>query len=805
MAGILNILGSYSDRELKKINPIVDKIELLESEYKSLSDSRLRDKTLEFKKRLDNGETVDNILPEAFAAVREAAFRVLGMRHYRVQLIGGIVLHQGRIAEMKTGEGKTLVATLPAYLNALKGAGVHVITTNDYLAKRDRDEMGQVHEFLGLTTGVIIHDMKPQERKAQYDCDVVYGTNSEFGFDYLRDNMVKNKEERVQRGLNYCIVDEVDSILIDEARTPLIISGEGEKSSVLYKTVDKFVKTLEEELHYEVDKKGKAVVLTEDGVVYLEKTFGIENYADLENRELQHHITQSLRANYTMHLNKDYIVKKGEIYIVDEFTGRVMEGRRFSEGLHEAIEAKEGVKIQKQSKTLATITLQNYFRMYNKLAGMSGTAVTEELEFQEIYKLDVIAIPTNRPVQRIDYNDVVYKTLRGKYNAIVEEIIEAHENGQPVLVGTSNIQKSEDVSYLLKRRGIKHYVLNAKHHEKEAKIVEKAGEKGAITIATNMAGRGTDIKISDEVKNNGGLKIIGTDRHESRRIDNQLRGRAGRQGDPGSSKFFISLQDELIKRFMGERYETMFSKLDLSEDMPLESKMVSKAVENSQKNIEGDNFEIRKNLIGFDDVVNRQRLVIYEERNLVLDEGDVSSHIKSMIKFVVEDMVKNYLNTFVKNSNFKKENEENIRSLIVFIKDFGVEHELINTETLERLSIKEIIELLEEVFLNKYEEVRSSYEEEIFLSLESGILLTNVDEKWIDHIDNMEHLKQGIKLRAYKQVDPVREFQVESSEAFYEMVNSIKKDTISHIMKLAPKITKEEEELSEDMVLEQEI
>lgn len=787
MEGFLNIIKNYSERELKRINPIINKVESLEEEISLLSDLDIRNKTVEFKERINNGETLESILPEAFAVVREAAFRVLGMKHYRVQLIGGVVLHQGRIAEMKTGEGKTLVATLPSYLNALTGKGVHIITTNDYLAKRDRDEMGKVHEFLGLNVGVILHDMEPHERRAQYASDIVYGTNSEFGFDYLRDNMATKKEERVQRGLNYCIVDEIDSILIDEARTPLIISGEGGKPTKFYITVDRFVKSLKKNKDYEVDRKGKAVILTESGIEKLEKVFNIKNYADLENRELQHHITQALRANYTMHLNKDYIIKKGEILIVDEFTGRVMEGRRFSEGLHEAIEAKEGVKIQSESKTLATITLQNYFKMYNKLSGMSGTAVTEETEFQEIYGLDVIVIPTNKPVRRVDHKDIVYKTLKGKYKAIIEDIISCHEKGQPVLVGTSSIQKSEDISYLLKRRGIKHYLLNAKNHEKEAKIIEMAGEKGAITIATNMAGRGTDIKITDEVKALGGLRVIGTDRHEAKRIDNQLKGRSGRQGDVGSSQFYISLEDELLKVFEVDRFNTLFGVHELPEDKPIENKHIDKAIENAQKNVEGDSFEVRKNLIGFDDVLNKQRLVIYDQRNIVLDEGDISSYIEDMISSVAKDMVDEHLILIEgeDNKNEKQLFEKNLKKLILFLKDFGVEGEDISFENLKECSQEVISEKIKNAIELIYKDIKESFElEEAFLTKEREILLSNVDEKWIDHLDNMEHLKQGIKLRSYRQQDPVREFQIESSDAFNEMIRSIKYSTIKDIIKI---------------------
>ncbi|MEG0308859.1 MAG: preprotein translocase subunit SecA [Clostridium sp.] len=801
MVGILDILGTYSERELKSVYKIVDKIESFHDELKSFSDIELKEKTIEFKERLGIGESLDNLLPEAFAVVREASSRVLSMKHYRVQLIGGVILHQGRIAEMKTGEGKTLVATLSSYLNALTGEPVHIITTNDYLAKRDRDEMGRVHEFLGLTVGVILHEMKPDERRQQYNCDIVYGTNSEFGFDYLRDNMAVKKEKRVQRGLEYCIVDEIDSILIDEARTPLIISGEGEKSTELYVIADKFVKSLKKNVDYEIDRGGRSAVLTDAGIELLEKKFNIENYSDMENRDIQHHIAQALKANYTMELNKDYISKKGEIFIVDGFTGRVMEGRRFSEGLHQAIEAKEGVKIQKESKTLATITLQNYFRMYTKLSGMSGTAITEDLEFQEIYGLDVIAIPTNKPVARVDELDFVYKTLTSKYNAIIEDIVSCNKKGQPILVGTSNIQKSEDISYLLKRRGIKHYVLNAKNHEKEASIVEKAGQFGAITIATNMAGRGTDIKLDPEVVTLGGLRVIGTDRHEARRIDNQLRGRSGRQGDVGSSRFYLSLQDDLFKVYEADRFNSLFGRMELPEDTPIERRLVSKIVENAQKNVEGNSFETRKNLIGFDDVINKQRLVIYDERNFVLDNGDVSQYIKDMVEFVSKDMVKNHLEANIgENDDYEEIYESNMRDLIVFARGLGIEKEEIDLEILIYEDVDKVQKIFNETIMDMYKSLEESFvveqtlndDEEVekqdkineeFKNFERGILLSVVDEKWVDHIDNMEHLKEGIKLRAYRQVDPVVEFKMESSEAFEDMVKSVKYSVVKEVIK----------------------
>ncbi|SHK08619.1 preprotein translocase subunit SecA [Hathewaya proteolytica DSM 3090] len=772
MKGMIGIFeNNYSRRELKKIEPIVDKIESLEGKYCELSDEELRGKTQEFRDRLKSGEKMDSLLPDIFATVREAAFRVLNKKHYRVQLIGGVVLSQGRIAEMKTGEGKTLVATLPAYLNAIEGRCVHIITTNDYLAKRDRDEMGRVHEFLGLTVGVILNEMSPDVRREQYKCDIVYGTNSEFGFDYLRDNMAKTKSERVQRELGFCIVDEVDSILIDEARTPLIISGEGKKPSKYYITVNEFAKKLKKNVEFEIDRDGKGIALTDSGIKKLEKYFGVENYADYENRDLQHHVTQALRAHFTMHLNKDYIVRKGEIMIVDEFTGRVMEGRRFSEGLHEAIEAKEGVKINKESKTLATITIQNYFRMYQRLSGMSGTAATEENEFQEIYGLDVICIPTNKPVSRVDHKDRVFKYLSDKYDAIIEDIITHHENGQPILVGTSSIQKSEDISYLLKRRGIKHYLLNAKNPEKEAKIVENAGKAGAITIATNMAGRGTDIKLDDESRAAGGLRIIGTDRHEARRIDNQLKGRSGRQGDVGSSQFYVSLQDDLFRVYDSEVFNAVFGKLNIPEHDEIHHKAVFNAIETAQKNIEGNNFETRKNIIGYDDVVNKQRLVIYEQRNMVLDNDNVHDSIISIIKNVINDLYNR--------CNNGEESSKVIKKYVQLLSKYNITSEKITEEKLMAMKKEDIVPYVQEVTLNKYNNIVENY---ALYEKEKSILLKNVDEKWIEYLDSMEFLKEGIRLKSYRQQDPVREFQIESSAEFNEMISCIQRETVKELL-----------------------
>lgn len=776
MSNLLDVFGDYSAREIKRVMPLIKKIESYDKEMSKLTDEELRNKTELFKFKLQNGKTLEDILPEAFAVVREAGHRVLKMKHYEVQLIGGIILHQGRIAEMKTGEGKTLVSTLSAYLNALTGKGVHIVTTNDYLAKRDRDEMGQIHEFLGLSVGVILHDMEPEERRAAYNMDITYGTNNELGFDYLRDNMALSKEERVLRPLNYVIVDEIDSILIDEARTPLIISGEGGEPSETYFAADNFVKKLKKDEHFVIDNKVKAVTLTEAGVELCEKEFGIENYADEKNRNIQHHVVQALKANYIMLNNRDYIVNDGEVLIVDEFTGRVMDGRRFSEGLHEAIEAKEGLEVNNESKTLATITLQNYFKLYNKLSGMTGTANTEQLEFREIYNLDVVVIPTNRPIKRVDHNDEVYKTTKAKYYAIVREIAESHEKGQPVLVGTASIEKSEDISALLKRKGIRHYVLNAKNHASEAKIISKAGQKGAVTIATNMAGRGTDIKLAEGVAELGGLKVIGTDRHESRRIDNQLRGRAGRQGDPGSSKFIISLEDDLLAHFMPERSKDLIDKIVTDENAPMESKLMTKAIESAQKAVEANHFAARKNLVGYDDIVNVQRKVIYEERNRVLDGEELKDDILSMLSEVINKMVGEFIN-----DGKEKDFETELKNLILFAEELCIPENKLKFEELKDKSNEEIEEEIFSTACEVYEEADKVLGEEVVRSIEKVALLRTVDEKWIEHIDNMDYLKEGIGLRAFKQVDPVQIFQIESSEVFYEMLYSIKLNTIKNL------------------------
>jgi preprotein translocase subunit SecA len=774
--GILDkVFGSYSERQVKKILPIVDKIEVFDSKMQGLSDDELKGKTQEFKDRLAKGETLDDILPEAFAVCREAAWRVLGMKHYRVQLIGGIVLHQGRIAEMRTGEGKTLVATLPTYLNALSGKGVHVVTVNDYLANRDRDWMGKVYEFLGLTVGVILHDLNNDQRREAYGSDITYGTNNEFGFDYLRDNMVIYKEEKVQRELNFSVVDEVDSILIDEARTPLIISGEGDKSTELYRIADMFVKTLLKEKDFTVDEKAGAVMLTDDGVGKAEKFFGLENYTDAAHMEIQHHVVQALKANYHMRLDKDYIVKDGEIVIVDEFTGRLMEGRRYSDGLHQAIEAKEGVKVQKESKTLATITFQNYFRMYNKLSGMTGTALTEEVEFREIYGLDVVVIPTNKPMIRLDHPDLVYKSEKGKYNAVVEEIAETYKKGQPVLVGTVSIEKSELVSALLKKRGIPHQVLNAKYHDLEAEIVSHAGEVGMVTIATNMAGRGTDIKLGEGVSALGGLKIIGTERHESRRIDNQLRGRSGRQGDPGESRFYVSLEDDLMRIFGSERLQGIVERLGLAEDEAIESKMVTGAIENAQKKVEGNNFDIRKTLLGYDDVMNQQREIIYRQRSQVLEGENLKKQALEMIQNVVFTAVDSHI------SGVEDDFESDLEKLVAYLDEICVPKNAISMDELRDMSNQQIKDAMLDIAMRIYNDKEENFGSEQLREIERVILLRVVDTKWMDHIDNMDHLKQGIGLRAYKQQDPVQAYQFEGSEMFEEMIYNIKIDTVKYL------------------------
>lgn len=748
----------YNAKEIERLQVLVDNIEDYDKEMSRLSNEELKDKTAEFRKRLDQGETLLEILPEAFAVVREATYRVYGIKHYRVQLIGGIVLNLGRIAEMKTGEGKTLVATCPAYLNALTGEGVHIVTSNEYLAKRDCEEMGEIYSFLGLTSGVILHEMDKEKRREIYKNDIVYATNSELGFDYLKDNMITDKEERVQRKLNYVIVDEIDSILIDEARTPLIISGDGDDATDYFVKIDEFVKGLEKDIHYKIDEKIKVVTLTDEGIQKLENHYNIENYANIDNIKLRHHITQSLKANYIMTRDIDYVENKdGEIKIVDTFTGRVMDGRRFSDGLHQAIEAKEDVDIQPENKSLATITLQNYFRMYKKLSGMSGTVVTEEEEFQEIYELDVVVIPTHREIKRIDKEDRVFTNIKDKYYAIIDEIICTHKKGQPVLVGTASIQKSEDISALLKRRNIPHYVLNAKNHMKEAEIIAKAGEIGAITIATNMAGRGTDIKLSDKVKEMGGLKIIGTEKHDSRRVDNQLRGRAGRQGDPGESIFFVSLEDDMIKNFIPEKFKKVLKKLE-SENGEITNSSARKGVENAQKAVESDSYNARKDVIGYDDALNKQREVIYEQRNFVIN----CENLRDEIIRIIENVIKNTI------ENIDFDNYSNIDSKLDKYIDLYKEGDDID------LLIEKVIKNIE-----LYEERHDKSE---FLNECKKILLSNVDEAWMKYLSDIDVVRQGINLRSYKQVNPVQIFIIETSELFNEMTYEIKEKTTIDIL-----------------------
>ena len=842
----MGLFKSYSEKEVKRIMPLVKKINDLEEDIQKLSDSELRNKTSEFKKRLKEGETLDDLLPEAFAVVREASKRVLGMRHFDVQLIGGIILHQGRIAEMKTGEGKTLVATLPVYLNSLTEKGVHVITVNDYLAKRDSEWMGKVYKFLGLTVGLAIAGMNPEQKQKAYNCDVTYGTNNEFGFDYLRDNMVIYKNQLVQRKLNYAIVDEIDSILIDEARTPLIISGRGAQSSDLYKKADNFVRKLtpkviveedvknfeqaedNEKYDYIVDLKAKSASLTQKGIKKAEQEFGLENFNDIENSELVHNVNQALRAHGIMKKDIDYIVKDGEVLIVDEFTGRIMYGRRYNNGLHQAIEAKEHVKIADESKTLATITFQNYFRMYDKLSGMTGTAMTEEAEFEEIYKLDVIEIPTNKPMIRVDHPDTIYKNENAKFRAVIEDIKESHAKGQPVLVGTVSIEKSEKLSKLLAKEGIKHEVLNAKYHEREASIVAQAGKYGAVTIATNMAGRGTDImlggnseflakqemaklqytpelieqsttfnetdnqeildarnkykeleeKFSKEIKEEkekvmaaGGLKIIGTERHESRRIDNQLRGRSGRQGDPGESKFYIGLDDDLMKIFGGDMITNLYNTLGADENMPIQSKMLSKAVENAQKKVEGRNFTIRKNVLQYDDVMNTQREIIYKQRREVLD----GENLKNNIEKIIDNVASNLVDSYTTEDGINKE------ALLQDISTtFGIAS--LNSLNKEKVHSNEVSQELIEAAHSKYDEKEKEFGENVLRELERVVMLKIVDERWMDHIDAMDELKDGIGLRAYGQKDPVVQYRIEGFDMFDQMVADIQLNVVKVLM-----------------------
>lgn len=846
------LFGNYSKREVKRVKPLCNAVIALEETYRKMSDEELKGQTQVLREKLKNGSTLDDILPEAFAVCREASTRVLGMTHFPVQIIGGIILHQGRISEMRTGEGKTLVETLPAYLNALEGKGVHIVTVNDYLARRDSELMGKVFRFLGLTVGLLSQDMENEDRQKAYAADITYCTNNELGFDYLRDNMATYKENRVQRGHNFAIVDEVDSILIDEARTPLIISGPGDKSTELYNVVDKFAKTLQmvkvaetdskedtdelyEEADYIVDEKAKTATLTQNGVRKAEEYFHIDNLTDADNINLQHHINQAIRAHGVMIKDIDYVVKNGEVLIVDEFTGRIMNGRRYNEGLHQAIEAKENVKVERESKTLASVTFQNYFRLYDKLSGMTGTGMTEEEEFREIYKLDVVEIPTNKPVIRKDLPDVVYKTENGKFNAVIEDILKYHEKGQPVLVGTVSIDKSERLSDLLKKNGIKHTVLNAKYHEKEAEIVAQAGKKGAVTIATNMAGRGTDISLGgnaeylakaemrrmqiseeviseasgfadtdderilearetfnkllakykaeikepkEEVLNLGGLVIIGTERHETRRIDNQLRGRAGRQGDPGETRFYLSLEDDLMRLFGGDRLKSWMDKLNVGEDEPIHSRMVTNAIESAQRKVEGRDFGTRKSVLQYDDVMDRQRQIIYDQRNKVLDGDDIRAQIVKMIGQSIEKTVSRYLPTSKHDESWN----------FVGLRDFYLGW-LINDDELDysdaelkQLKAEDIVKTLTEKALSIYEEREKAFGEDMAREIERVVLLKNVDNYWMNHIDAMEELKRGIRLRAYAQRDPVVEYRLEGFDMFDEMIDAIRDDTVKILL-----------------------
>src|SRR5690554_5791277 len=852
------VFGTYSERELKKLDKTVEQILSLETEIQNLSDDALKKKTNEFKDRFKNGEGLNEIMPEAFAVVREASWRVLGMKHFPVQIYGGIILHQGRIAEMKTGEGKTLVATLPAYLNAITGLGVHVITVNDYLAKRDRQWMGKLFEFLGLTVGCVVHGMNNKEKKEAYKADITYGTNNEFGFDYLRDNMVIYKEEMVQRKLYYAIVDEVDSILVDEARTPLIISGKGDKSTSLYGMADSFARTLsyrkldpeetksdpfnreikEETVDYLIDEKAKSIALTDKGTAKAESFFGIENLADVENMETAHHINQAIKARSIMKRDIDYVVQDGEVIIVDEFTGRLMYGRRYSNGLHQAIEAKEGLDVRSESKTLATITFQNYFRMYEKLSGMTGTAKTEEEEFREIYNMDVVEIPTNKPVVRIDNADSVYKTEAGKFKAVVDEIREKHQIGQPILVGTITIERSELLSKMLKKEGIRHEVLNAKQHEREAEIVAQAGRFGSVTIATNMAGRGTDIVLGgnpdhmakDEMKKKGydnevlayvdgffetddqeviearkvyqelvkkhegetrvehekvvqagGLHIIGTERHESRRIDNQLRGRSGRQGDPGSSRFYISLEDDLMRLFAGDRIKGIIDGMNMPEDEPLEHALLTKTIEGAQKKVEGNNFSIRKHVLQYDDVMNKQREIMYGERRKVLEGENLKDHIQEMVRGLVVDNVELY----TRGEKYPEQWDfEGLETYLV--KQFGFRQGIFAGMDIESLTKEDLIDRIMKKSEEAYKVKEAEFGEDQFREIERVVLLQVVDRKWMDHIDAMDQLRQGIGLRAYGQQDPVRAYQIEGFDMFEEMTRSIWEDTVGllyHVVK----------------------
>lgn len=771
---VQRLLGNNTERELKKMWPIVRQINALEDNVSGLSDASLQAKTAEFKQRLADGETLDDLLPEVFAVVREASRRVLGMRHFDVQLLGGMVLHRGNIAEMRTGEGKTLVATLPVYLNALTGKGVHVVTVNDYLATRDSEEMGQVYRFLGLSVGLIVHDLSYEQRRRAYNSDITYGTNNEFGFDYLRDNMVVSKEQMVQRPLHYCIVDEVDSILIDEARTPLIISGPGEKSTELYSTLAGIVARLEKD-DYTMDEKQKTIAPTESGVAKVEKMLGVKNMFDQEHLELNHLVIQALRARFMMHRDKDYVVKNGEIVIVDEFTGRLMFGRRFSDGLHQSIEAKENVKVQGESKTLATITFQNYFRMYDKLGGMTGTAKTEEDEFNKIYKLDVYVIPTNKPAIRKDLPDVIYKTKNAKYRAVVREVLKRHATGQPILVGTTSISQSEILSQLLNKEHVVHNVLNAKFHEMEAEIIKNAGQRDMVTIATNMAGRGTDIKLGDGVAALGGLMIIGTERHESRRIDNQLRGRAGRQGDPGTTQFFLSLEDDLMRIFGSDNIAKFMDRLGMDEDEPITHSMITKSIEKAQKKVENHNFEIRKYVLEYDDVMNQQREVLYGQRRQVL----VADSLRDTILNMVDDIVLSALNKYANEKLYPE--EWDFAGLLQQMEQYFVPKGSVTVEELENLSRPEVQDKLKAIAVHLYDAREAEIGSDTMRQLEKAIMLRVVDSKWMDHLDAMDALKEGINLRAYGQKNPIVEYKFEAYEMFEEMIEAIKTTVVTFL------------------------
>lgn len=790
MLGILNKVFDPNKRDLKRLTKLSEQIEALAKDTASLSDDELRQKTEEFKARHQKGESLDDLLVEAFAVVREASKRVLGLYPYPVQLMGGAALHEGNIAEMKTGEGKTLTATMPVYLNALSGKGVHVVTVNEYLASRDATEMGQLYEFLGLTVGLNTNGLTKEEKQAAYACDITYSTNNELGFDYLRDNMVLYKEQKVQRPLNYAIIDEVDSILIDEARTPLIISGSAQKSTALYIQANAFVRTLKVEADYTYDEKTKGVQLTEEGISKAEKAFGIENLFDIRHVALNHHIGQALKAHASMHLDVDYVVQDGEIVIVDQFTGRLMKGRRYSDGLHQAIEAKEGLEIQNESMTLASITFQNYFRMYNKLSGMTGTAKTEEEEFRNIYNMNVIVIPTNRPIVRDDRADLIYATMDGKFRAVVEDIAERNKKGQPVLVGTVAIETSEIISKYLTKKGVQHNVLNAKNHGREAEIIAHAGEQGAVTIATNMAGRGTDIKLGEGVKELGGLAVIGTERHESRRIDNQLRGRSGRQGDPGVTQFYLSMEDELMRRFGSDNMKAMMSRLGMDDSQPIQSKMVSKAVESAQKRVEGNNFDARKQLLSYDDVLRQQREIIYKQRNEVLE----SDNLREILQNMIMSSLSRHVEAFTPAS---EPNEEwNLQGLIDYVNGNLLPEGDVTVASIEGKDSEEITELIYAKVIERYDEKEQQLSEEQMREFEKVVLLRAVDSKWIDHIDQMDQLRQGIHLRAYGQIDPLREYNKEGFAMFEEMVLAIEDDAAKYVMKAEIRNNLEREEVA---------